>query len=153
MANNMESNDPVTSRDQNYPTNKRALGENLTRLAQNKLYGRTDVIPTGPMLDSYIINGSKALVKFKYAGSGLVLCNVSALYGFEIAGADGVFHTADAVITGSDTVEVTCNDVSQPIYVRFMHEAFPHPLTLYNSEGLVASPFAPDLPINFNLTR
>jgi sialate O-acetylesterase len=58
---------------------------------------------------------------------------------FEIAGADGKFVPADAVIDGN-TVVVQAKDVAAPAQARFGWRNVANP-NLVNKEGLPASPF------------
>jgi len=64
------------------------------------------------------------------------------LTGFGIAGADGVFVWAKAVIEG-DSVVVSSDKVAAPVAVRYDFEDSPQG-NLYNREGLPASPFRTD---------
>ena len=61
------------------------------------------------------------------------------LEGFEIAGADGKFMPAHAVIDGA-TVVVSADAVLNPGAVQYGWKAFPT-VNLYNREGLPAGPF------------
>ena len=61
------------------------------------------------------------------------------LKGFQIAGADRKFEPAAAVIEGA-TVSVSSPAVAHPLYVRYAWADNPE-CTLYNGEGLPASPF------------
>ena len=64
--------------------------------------------------------------------------------GFTIAGKDGPFVPADAVIDG-DTVVVSSDKVKQPKIVRYAWAHMPD-CNLYNKAGLPASPFRTDNP-------
>ncbi|MBR5432313.1 MAG: hypothetical protein IK119_08045 [Bacteroidales bacterium] len=64
------------------------------------------------------------------------------LRGFQIAGADRVWHWADASIDGNEVI-VSCPEVRHPIAVRYAWGANPV-CNLYNSEGLPAWPFRTD---------
>jgi len=59
--------------------------------------------------------------------------------GFELAGADGVFHAATARIDGA-TVVVQSDDVAAPVQVRHAWAAVPE-CSLRNGAGLPAWPF------------
>ena len=75
-------------------------------------------------------------------GGGLKSRGGQPLREFEIAGADGKFQPAKAVID-SDTVVVEANEVASPAQVRFGWRNVPNP-NLVNKEGLPASPFQTD---------
>jgi sialate O-acetylesterase len=74
-------------------------------------------------------------------GKGLVVRG-DHLTGFAIAGADGKFVNADAVIAGA-TVVVSSPNVAQPAYVRFGWADYPV-VNLWNADGLPAVPFRTD---------
>ena len=74
---------------------------------------------------------------FDHVGGGLKA--EGAVKGFEVAGADGKFVPADAVIDGAEVV-VSADDVSEPTVVRYNWAAFPDG-NLFNAEGLPAVPF------------
>lgn len=57
---------------------------------------------------------------------------------FEVAGKDGVFHEAAAVIKG-DLVEVYSPEVKRPVTVRFAWNEAAMP-NFFNKEGLPAVP-------------
>ena len=62
--------------------------------------------------------------------------------GFTVCGEDKKFHNAKAEIVG-DTVVVTCDDVAEPVAVRYGWAN--HPLaTCSTRTGLPASPFRTD---------
>lgn len=64
------------------------------------------------------------------------------LVGFEVAGLDGIFVEAKAVIAG-DTVILSSPTVKQPAYVRYAWKNFAL-ANLYNGAGLPAEPFRTD---------
>jgi hypothetical protein len=83
-------------------------------------------------------------VTFDTHGSPLTTRDLSpTVKGFAIAGDDYVFHFADAVITGDDTVMVHCSDVPEPKYLRYAWAAVPD-CNLSNRAGLPAGPFRTD---------
>ena len=123
-----------------HPKNKQEVGRRLALQALNKAYGE-NVVCSGPVYEGYEICGNIIKIRFSSLAQGLV-CHGDALEGFSIAGADHVFHWAEAKIVG-DTVEVTCKDVAMPLAVRYAWAA--NPLgNLYNTEGLPASSFRTD---------
>jgi sialate O-acetylesterase len=89
------------------------------------------------------VDGSRAVLSFKHAGSGLVAKD-GELKGFTIAGEDSKFVPAKAEIKG-DSVLVTSEEVAKPVAVRYGWAAVPE-VNLFNREGLPASPFRTDLP-------
>ena len=134
-----------------HPARKEPIGQRLAQWAKHSVYGR-DVIPSGQMFDSMRIEGNKVVLKFKYAGSGLVptdrtvaghQMSSDALKGFSICGDNRKFVWANATIVGKDTVVVESPEVAEPVEVRFAWVRFPL-FNLYNKEGFPAVPFRTD---------
>lgn len=126
-----------------HPTNKQAVGKRLALWALAKDYGRGDLVFSGPLFKGIKVEGAGIRVSFDHTGSGLASIDGEPLNWFEIAGSDGMFRKAEAVIEG-DKVVVSCPEVKNPSAVRFgWHElAVPN---LMNKEGLPASPFNSEL--------
>jgi sialate O-acetylesterase len=120
-----------------HPADKRPVGERLALAARALAYGES-VEYSGPTFDAAKFEGAKAIVSFTHLGGGLVAPG-GALRGFEVAGADGVFHPATARIVG-ETVEVSSPEVAAPVSVRYGWANVPD-CNLFNAAGLPASPF------------
>ena len=75
----------------------------------------------------------------------LVGCSSPTIYikGFEIAGGDQKFHYAKAFIDG-DKVTVMCDEVPNPVAVRFGWADDAVDDNLFNKEGFPAAPFRTD---------
>ena len=144
------------------------------RCAQHIAYGE-DIVFSGPIYDSFTVDGEKVHIKFKHAGTGLKtgtpppaaikqttaatsgadaavatpggsrVAISTELHGFAIAGADKKFVWAKAAIEGPDTITVWSDEVKQPVAVRYGWAENPA-LNLYNSADLPASPFRTDNP-------
>ncbi|MGA8151854.1 MAG: sialate O-acetylesterase [Terriglobales bacterium] len=123
-----------------HPHKKAEVGQRLALWALGTTYGR-DVVYSGPLYDSMKIESNRIRIHFKQVGSGLE-ARASNLRGFTVAGADRVFHFADAVIDG-DTIVLSSPDVSAPVAVRYAWAGNPD-CNLYNKDGLPASPFRTD---------
>ncbi|NDV67979.1 sialate O-acetylesterase [Dysgonomonas sp. 25] len=124
-----------------HPKNKQDVGKRLALAARAKTYG--EKIPySGPMFDSYKIEGNKIRIYFSHTDGGLKTANNELLRGFTIAGLDHRFHWADAVIEGNSVV-VSCPQVVFPVTVRYAWADNPV-CNLYNGIGLPASPFRTD---------
>lgn len=121
-----------------HPPNKEAVGKRLELLAMKKAYGE-DVVAESPLFESMRIEGNKAILTFKNAGSSLDLKKKETT-GFQIAGADGTYVPAQAEIIGKNMIEVMSPEVSGPVSVRYAWAGDPD-ATVYNREGLPASPF------------
>jgi sialate O-acetylesterase len=123
-----------------HPRNKLDVGRRLAAWALAYTY-RQKVIPSGPLVDQYSIDGDKIRIRFKH-GVGLKTSDGGPLKGFAIAGEDRRFVWADARIDG-DTVIVSSPKVSKPVAVRYGWADNPI-ANLYNGAGLPASPFRTD---------
>jgi sialate O-acetylesterase len=130
----------VGDADDIHPTRKRPVGERLALAARAASHGEK-VESSGPVFKSMRIEGSRAVISFTHVGGGLMIKGDS-LEGFTLAGADGKFHAANAVIEGS-TVAVTSDRISRPSTVRYGWAMMPDG-NLFNREGLPAAPFRTD---------
>jgi sialate O-acetylesterase len=128
-----------------HPLNKKTVGERLARAAEYVAYGDVNVVPSGPIYQSAMVDGNRIEVTFKNTGSGLVTGDGEELSQFAIAGADKKFVWAKAVIKG-DKVLVWNDKIPAPLYVRYAWADNPEGANLYNKEGLPASPFQTDKP-------
>jgi sialate O-acetylesterase len=123
-----------------HPKNKQAVGDRLARLALARTYGR-DIADTGPQAASVVREPDHALrVKFTALHGGLETRGGATAGGFEIAGTDGRYVAAEAVIDG-ETVVVRSESVSEPAAVRYAWAAYPEAANLQNRAGLPAAPF------------
>ncbi len=125
-----------------HPANKRAVGERLARWALARTYGR-ELEASGPLYRRQDIETGRIRLHFDHVGAGLVAKD-GKLGEFTIAGADGKFVPAEAVIDGA-TVVVSSQDVPKPAAVRYGWSNTPR-ATLFNQNGLPASPFRTDTP-------
>lgn len=123
-----------------HPRKKEPVGARLALAARALAYGEK-VEYSGPVLDRLEIEGSRAVLHFRHADSGLVAKN-GALTGFTIAGEDHKFHNATARIDGN-TVVVHSDAVQKPIAVRYGWADYPQG-NLWNGDDLPASPFRTD---------
>ncbi len=122
-----------------HPQNKQEVGRRLGLWALAKVYGR-GIEWSGPLPKSQQFEGGAAICTFEHA-EGLK-AREDRIEGFELAGADRVFHPATAVIE-SGKVLVTSPAVSAPVAVRYAWKDDPK-ASLVNGAGLPASPFRSD---------
>ncbi|MET0263387.1 MAG: sialate O-acetylesterase [Rariglobus sp.] len=130
-----------------HPKNKKPVGERLALLALARTYAVEHVVDSGPVFKSAIREGAAYRISYEpSSGSEPALSALKAspagLTGFELAGADQVFHPADARIDGA-TVIVTSAQVANPVAVRYAYRNAPV-AGLFNSAGLPAAPFRTD---------
>lgn len=124
-----------------HPKNKQEVGRRLALAALGTVYGR-DIVYSGPLYESVRFEEGRAYVRFRHTGSGLCAPVGESVRGFAVAGEDGVFHLAKAMIA-DDEVIVWSGDVPEPVSVRYGWDMNPD-CNLYNREGLPASPFRTD---------
>ena len=120
-----------------HPTDKLPVGERLALAARAVAYGEK-LESSGPVFASAAFEGAKVVLRFTHLGGGLVAPG-GTLRGFTIAGADGAFHPAEAVIVG-DVVMVTSGAGAALKAVRYGWDNVPD-CNLFNAAGLPASPF------------
>jgi len=124
-----------------HPKNKQDVGLRLALAARANTYGQK-IAFSGPIYDTYKMEGNKVRISFKYTNDGLKTNDGQAVKGFAMAGLDHKFHWADATIEGNEVV-VTCPEVSFPVAVRYAWANNPV-CNLYNGAGLPTSPFRTD---------
>jgi sialate O-acetylesterase len=131
-----------------HPHNKLEVGRRLARWALARDYGR-NIVCQSPRYESMERKGNKIVVKFKDLGAGLRTKDAKAVQGFAIAGADRKWHWADATIPRpakgekADTVQVSSNDVAEPVAVRYAWADNPV-CNLYSEALLPVTPFRTD---------
>ena len=118
-----------------HPTDKVTVGHRLALAAAAVAYGRKAEY-SGPLFRQVTADGAQLRVWFDHAEG---LTAKGELSGFEVAGADGKFAPADAVVDG-ETVVLTSPAVAQPVAARYGWENSPQ-CHLYNGAGLPGSPF------------
>jgi sialate O-acetylesterase len=121
-----------------HPRNKTDVGRRLARWALADTYGQ-DVVKSGPLYDSFAVEEGAVRVRFRHAAGGLSTSDGQPPRGFAVAGADRVWHWADARIDG-ETVLVSSPDVPRPVAVRYAWADNPE-ATLTGRADLPASPF------------
>jgi sialate O-acetylesterase len=126
-----------------HPDNKKEVGVRLAFAAERIAYGEKNIVYSGPIYQSAIIDGNKIVISFSNTCSGLVSNDGEPLNQFAIAGADKKFVWAKAVIEG-DKVVVWNDAVTNPVYARYAWADNPQGANLYNKEELPASPFRTD---------
>lgn len=104
-----------------HPRNKTDIGKRLAFMALNKTYGYDRVAAHGPEYSSMEVSDGKIIVSFDHAEEGFN--RTDGIEGFEIAGADGEFLPAQAIVHNGKIV-VSREGVDQPIAVRYCFRNF-----------------------------
>ena len=120
-----------------HPKNKQDVGLRLALAAHAVAYGEK-IEYSGPLYRLAVPEVGAMRVWFTHNGAGLA-ARGGVLDGFEVAGADRKFGPGEARIDGA-TVLVSSTAITAPMFVRYAWADNPHG-TLYNVEGLPASPF------------
>lgn len=123
-----------------HPRNKQEVGRRLALAASHVAYGEA-LTYSGPVFHSARFENGRVRIAFELQGSALAARGGGReAQGFELAGTDGRFHPARAMIDG-DAVLVSSDVVAEPQAVRYAWNDNPAHADLTNREGLPASPF------------
>ena len=125
-----------------HPRNKQEVGRRLALLARAGTYGEKNLVAHGPSVAGVAIAGAAVRVAWQDADGLRTHDGSAAVSGFALAGADGVYHPAEAKIDG-ESVVVTCAEVPSPATVRYAWADCPE-VNLENGAGLPAEPFRTD---------
>lgn len=128
-----------------HPTKKEGVGERLAALALSNTYGCGGFDPNVPRIESSEIKDGKVMVKLSHTPEGLDPWTRMPITGFEIAGADRVFHPAKAWISDGSRgiVTIQCDEVKEPVAARYAFRNFV-PANLKNTFGVPVAPFRTD---------
>jgi len=137
-----------------HPKDKLDLGERLALWALKNNYGQSKLVTSGPVLRDVSVSGETVVCSFDHVGAGLMVglktpyqptreVPGGALQRFVIAGVDGIWNPADAVIR-ENRVVLSSPAVAAPRKVSYACWQNPEGCNLYNKEGLPASPFYVD---------
>lgn len=120
-----------------HPVDKHPVGHRLALQARQLVYGERELEAFGPIFRSFVVEGSTLTVFFSHAAQGMEWHGEPC--GFQIAGADGVYHDARAVLDG-DTVRLTAAEVPAPAAARYNWVNY-GAVTLFGKNGIPAAPF------------
>ncbi len=126
----------------NHPPFKEKLADRMLPLVLNKTYGFKEMAYQGPSYKSLTIKGNVAVLNFEHAEKGLKFSEENNT-NFEVASDDKKFYPASSVKIKGNTIEVTADQVSKPVAVRYAFKAWVVG-NLYNLEGFPASSFRTD---------
>lgn len=124
-----------------HPPKKKEVADRLLYNALNQTYGYKTIDYAAPIYSSHEVKNGGMVLKFINAETGLYTFN--KLEGFEIAGADRVFHPASAKIVDREYIFVKSSEVNSPVAVRYAWCNWIEG-TLYDASLLPASSFRTD---------
>lgn len=123
-----------------HPSDKKTVGQRAAIEAMRLAYGVDITNASGMRPIECVFAEGKVDVSFSNASYGFM--PVEPVYGFELAGADGVFYAADAVIVkNKPVVTVSSLKVTDPVTVRYAYRNYPG-CNLVNTLGFPAYPFS-----------
>lgn len=114
-----------------HPMVKKPVGDKMAFAALGLVYGKQTSY-SAPLVSKATIDGSSILVKFTNIGDGLAVkpyvftgqgagLQVAPLYGFAIAGANGIYVQAKAQIIAPDTVKIWSDGVKAPVSATYAY--------------------------------
>lgn len=124
-----------------HPPRKQLAGHRLALVALANVYG-SDIEWSGPVLEDAAFGDGRAVLTFEHVAGGLEARGGEPLVGFALAGADRVWHAAQARIAEGRVV-LTSPEVPEPVAARYGWANNPV-CNLYNKAGLPAPPFRTD---------
>ncbi|HEX3077601.1 MAG TPA: sialate O-acetylesterase [Lachnospiraceae bacterium] len=123
-----------------HPTDKEPVGKRLALQSLLHVYGK-QVSAYGPIYKDRIINDSEIELLFDYVQNGFVIQG-DTMIGFEIAGSDKTYVTAEAEVR-NDRIIVSSVSVKSPRYVRYNWTNY-GPVTVFGQNGIPLAPFRTD---------
>lgn len=129
----------IGEEDEIHPKNKQDVGLRLALNALAKVYGVKGLSSDSPIFLSAKREGDSIRIRFKHVNGGLKHRG-SKLLGFEIAGADGIFVSAEAEIKGLSVI-VKASDILEPRFARYAWADNPN-CNLYDKADMPVAPFS-----------
>ena len=128
-----------------HPAKKKEVGDRLANLALSNDYGFSYVDVNTPVASRFEFKENEAIVYFDKVSKLGLSPRDKDLDGFELAGEDGVFYPAKAIVLRKEynykAIKVyQCPQVTKPVAVRYAWSNW-CPSTLYNCYGIPVSPF------------
>lgn len=124
-----------------HPAQKQKVGQRLAFLALNKTYGMKQIICDSPTFKSMDIKGDTVFVQLDHLADGIN--RYEDIQGFEMCGADRVYHKANAYYYWTKGIILTCPEVKQPVNIRYCFRNF-QVGNVANQGGLPLVPFRTD---------
>lgn len=126
-----------------HPAKKEPVGARLALAARAVAHGE-NVVYSGPAFRVMTVHGNRAILEFAHTGSGLVAAE-GGLKDFTVAPAGSTNFVPALAVIGNGRVVVASPDVAAPGAVRYGWSNW-FVGSLFNKEGLPATPFRTDRP-------
>lgn len=123
-----------------HPANKKDVGNRLALIAENIVYGDSNIVSSGPVYQTHA--REKNALRLRFKNSGKLILRGKKPAGFTIAGEDKMFLPATVTIE-KNSLKVWNSKIKKPVAARYAWGDDP-PVSLYNDAGLPASPFRTD---------
>lgn len=120
-----------------HPVDKLPVGERLCLQAEKLVYGM-DIDAFGPLFGTAVLKDGGVEISFDHAEKGFDI-KTESIDGFELAGADGEPHAAEAEIRG-DKIFVKSAEVPAPAEVRYDWSNWIVP-SVFGKNGIPLAPF------------
>jgi sialate O-acetylesterase len=121
-----------------HPKDKIPVGERLELQALYHIYEKISGREAfGPIYKAFAYKGNGIELSFEYAEEGFLVRG--KMGGFEIAGEDGRYVPAEAVINGSG-IFLSSPDLDKPVYARYCWTNYGE-VTVYGRNGIPLAPF------------
>lgn len=142
-----------------HPHQKKEVAERFLRYVKRDVYGEDNMVVSGPVFREIKIADNKVELYFDCTGELKILpverytdkkgrrfieknkLDTTIPQEFEIAGEDGIFVRAEAVLDG-DRVILSSSQVEEPKYARYAWGAYPEMPNLTDDSGLPALSFS-----------
>ena len=121
-----------------HPRQKKEVGDRLAAWALNKTYKYKKITPSGPLFKEAKFSNSEVIISFEY-DENLHTSDNAPLRTFELAGENGIFYPAEAIIS-RNKVKVKSKKVKKPKFVRYAWQPYTR-ANLVNDSGFPASTF------------
>lgn len=122
-----------------HPIHKTEVARRLALQALHHIFGKGSADDVyGPIYRDYIIEGDAMILSFDHAPAGFS-ATADEITNFELAGADGNFAPAKAVLNGTSII-LRSEKVKIPVMARYMWIDYAE-ITLFGKNGLPLAPF------------
>ncbi len=126
-----------------HPKNKQDVAKRLARWALAETYAMAGIPCHSPRYASMEKDGNKIVLSFDHVDGGWRPFDVNEPIGFTIAGADKAFVHAKATVREDGRIEVSAEEVADPVAVRYAWADNPI-CNMFDGAGLPLTPFRTD---------